>query len=219
MAQTPAEGQRALTAVERQRAAVERQRERQQQRAAVLADRDADPNGPMGRQRASMDRQTAKAEEFFALPWPASPPLPDQSPAIAGLFDCERMAPVELDPIVERSARDNSLTPELLRAVMRRESGFHPCAVSRAGAMGLMQLMPATAAALGVTDPFDPVENVRAGSRFLRELLERYGGNVGLALGAYNAGPGRVDRSGGIPPIAETRNYVRGILSDLGTGP
>lgn len=218
-AEPPPDTTRPQTAVERQRAAIERQRERQQQRAAALAEREADPNGPLERQRAAVERQRNKAGEFFALPWPDPPPMPVLTPAVAGLFDCERMAPVELNPIIERSARANALTPELVRAVMRRESGFHPCAVSRAGAMGLMQLMPATAEALGVNDPFDPEQNVQAGSRFLRQLLERYGGNLGLALGAYNAGPGRVDRSGGIPPIAETQSYVRNILTDLDTGP
>jgi soluble lytic murein transglycosylase-like protein len=84
--------------------------------------------------------------------------------------------------------------------------------------MGLMQLMPATAQALGVADPFDPAQSVEAGGRYLRQLLERYGGDLRLALGAYNAGPGRVDREGGVPRIAETEEYVRRVLGDLGAG-
>jgi soluble lytic murein transglycosylase-like protein len=81
--------------------------------------------------------------------------------------------------------------------------------------MGLMQLMPGTAAGLGVDDPFDPEENIAAGSRFLRQMLDRFGGDVGMALGAYNAGPGRVEAAGGIPQIPETKAYVEGILGRL----
>jgi soluble lytic murein transglycosylase-like protein len=161
-----------------------------------------------------VERQKSKAarqqgEGFFALPWPE----PQQPSAAA--FGCARLGGAELAALVERSARDHSLSPRLLRAVVRRESGFYPCAVSPAGAMGLMQLMPATAAAMGVTNPFDPAQNIAGGSRFLRQMLERYGGNLGLALGAYNAGPGRVDRIGGIPPIPETQEYVRRILGEI----
>lgn len=105
--------------------------------------------------------------------------------------------------------------PALLRAVIGQESGFRPCAVSRAGAQGLMQLMPGTAAGLNVSNPFDPQENVFAGSKFLRLLLDRYNGDLPKALGAYNAGPARVDAVGGIPPIAETQNYVNSIMRKI----
>lgn len=190
-----------VDSIERQRHALERQR------SALAA-----ATGP-DRQKAVVERQRAGAarqqgEGFFALPWP-------ERPRLAAAFGCVPLRGAELDALVERSARDHALAPGLLRAVVRRESGFQPCAVSRAGAMGLMQLMPATAAAMGVVDPFDPAENIAGGSRFLRQMLDRYGGNLGLALGAYNAGPGRVDRSGGIPPIRETQEYVRGILGEL----
>lgn len=130
-------------------------------------------------------------------------------------LDCSPLPSAQVDPIVERAARDNALAPGLLRAVILQESAFKPCAVSRSGAMGMMQLMPATAAGLGVSDPFDPQENISAGSRFLRSLLDRYAGDLPLALGAYNAGPARVDASGGIPPIQETQDYVRTILSRM----
>jgi soluble lytic murein transglycosylase-like protein len=103
----------------------------------------------------------------------------------------------------------------LLRAVIRRESAFQPCAVSRSGAMGLMQLMPGTAFDLGVENPFDAEQNIDGGSRLLKSLLDRYGGDLSLALGAYNAGPARVDAIKAIPPIKETQDYVKHILDRL----
>jgi soluble lytic murein transglycosylase-like protein len=107
------------------------------------------------------------------------------------------------------------LTPDLLRAVIEKESSYLPCAVSRTGAQGLMQLMPATAAELGLENPFDPRENVNAGARFLKQLLVKYEGNLPLALAAYNAGPSRVDATAGLPLIPETVNYVSEILGRL----
>src|SRR5262249_2885260 len=100
-------------------------------------------------------------------------------------------------------------------AVIDEESAARPCAVSYQGAEGLMQLMPATAEQFDVTDPFDPRQNIAAGTKFLKFLLNKYGNDVGLALGAYNAGPSRVDQEGGIPPIPETINYVGDILRKL----
>lgn|GEM_PF-3382822 len=103
----------------------------------------------------------------------------------------------------------------LVEAVARAESGLNPRAVSPAGALGLMQLTPGTARALGVTDPFDPVQNVEAGARYLRHLLDRFGGNLRLALAAYNAGPGAVRRHGGVPPYDETQAYIEKVLAVL----
>ena len=100
----------------------------------------------------------------------------------------------------------------MLINVMRQESGFRPCAVSEKGAIGLMQLMPATAEQLGVKDSFDPMENVDAGARFLRQLLTRYDGDVLKAVSAYNAGPARVDAVDGIPQIPETIDYIKRIF-------
>lgn len=115
--------------------------------------------------------------------------------------------------IVRAAAQRNEIDPALLTSVIGQESGFDPRAVSRAGAMGLMQLMPDTARSLGVKDPFDPAQNVEGGARMLRQLLDRYHGRVDFALAAYNAGAGAVDRYGGIPPYAETQHYVRNILA------
>jgi soluble lytic murein transglycosylase-like protein len=113
------------------------------------------------------------------------------------------------ESLIQHHARLNGIRTDLVRAVIQVESGFDPAALSPKGAMGLMQLMPATAAELGVGNPFNPSENVRAGVAYLRRLLDRYDNNETLALAAYNAGPGAVDRYGEtIPPYRETRNYV-----------
>jgi soluble lytic murein transglycosylase-like protein len=119
----------------------------------------------------------------------------------------------DLGALVEAAARRHSLDPELVRAVVVVESGFRPDAVSHKGAQGLMQLMPATARSLGVKDAFDPADNLDAGSRHLRALIDRYGGDVKRALAAYNAGEGAVARHGGIPPYPETRAYVAKVLA------
>lgn len=129
---------------------------------------------------------------------------------------CAALAAPELARMIDAAADANRVPSDLVREVARQESAFHPCAVSGKGAEGLMQLMPATQSALSVDDPFDPEESLMAGARLLRELLTRYNGSLPKALSAYNAGPSRVDRAGGIPAIAETRAYVAGILSRLG---
>ncbi|RWR05555.1 lytic transglycosylase domain-containing protein [Siminovitchia fortis] len=118
-------------------------------------------------------------------------------------------SPVE--QVINRAAETYRLPSKLIKAVIRHESNFNTRAVSRTGAAGLMQLMPATARGLGVTDIMDPEQNVMAGAKYLRNMLDKYKGNVKLALAAYNAGPGNVDKYGGIPPFKETQNYVRKV--------
>ena len=120
-----------------------------------------------------------------------------------------------LKPHIEQISKENNLDPKLVTAVIEQESGFNPNAVSKSGALGLMQLMPGTAQAMGVKDPLNPIENIQAGTRYLSSLLNRYQGNVALALSAYNAGPGNVEKFKGVPPFAETKKYVNGILNKL----
>jgi soluble lytic murein transglycosylase-like protein len=112
---------------------------------------------------------------------------------------------------IDAAAQKYGLDPALLRGLIRAESNFDPNAGSPAGAQGLCQLMPGTAAALGVTNVHDPAQNIDAGARFLRQQLDAFGGDVTKALAAYNAGPGAVRRYGGVPPYAETQNYVRQV--------
>jgi soluble lytic murein transglycosylase-like protein len=119
------------------------------------------------------------------------------------------------DRFIAEAAREYRLDPELIRAVMRAESAFNPMVVSRAGAQGLMQLMPALAEEMGVDDPFDPRQNIMGGARYLRSLLDRHRGNIPLSLASYNAGPTAVDRYKTIPPFRETRQYVKKITGFL----
>jgi soluble lytic murein transglycosylase-like protein len=148
-------------------------------------------------------RQPETSDNFFTLSWPS----------LGG--DCSPMTEPQIAPLIQQAAQKEGVTETLLRAVADRESGLRPCAVSSKGAMGLMQLMPGTAADLGVHDPFDPQESLMSGAHFLKQLLDRFGGDVSLALGAYNAGPARVEESGGVPQNPETIDYVKKILSKL----
>lgn len=123
-----------------------------------------------------------------------------------------------LESIFEKAAQTYGVDVELLKAMAKAESGFDPNATSKSGAMGIMQLMPGTAKGLGVTDAYDPEQNIMGGAKYIASLLEKYDGNVSYALAAYNAGSGNVDKYDGIPPFEETQNYVTKILGYLQNG-
>lgn len=220
--------ERQRSSIERQRAAVARQRgssplwpaaaipapAREPPPADNSPPREAAPENQagLGEKPGSIALQLQSVELQPRLVWP-EPPNP------ASVLDCAPLPVPVLGPLFERAAAAYRLDPSLLRAVARRESAFKPCAVSRAGAMGLMQLMPETAWSMGVEDPFDAEQSIFGGARFLRFLLDRFDNDLSLALSAYNAGPARVDRFGAIPPIPETQSYVAAILRALGKPP
>jgi soluble lytic murein transglycosylase-like protein len=170
----------------------------------------------LAQQRASVLKQVAgvmgksptPAASFFTVPW-VETPVPFDAPP------CDPLPVAELDKLVEQNSQQQGVKAELIRAVIAQESGARPCAVSGKGAQGMMQLMPATSQELGVKDPFDPGQNVEAGTKLLKQLLTKYNNDVSLSLAAYNAGEGRVDKDGGVPQIPETQNYVNKIESKL----
>jgi len=142
----------------------------------------------------------AEVDRFFDKPFSLQNSLPRNG-----------FTQAEIDEAIDKAATRHNVDPNLVRALVKVESNFNPNAISRKGAMGLMQLMPQTARRMNLTNPFNPEENIDAGVRHLKELLDSYGGDVRLSLAAYNAGMGAVARSSGIPHYAETRNYVRRI--------
>jgi len=186
------------------------------QRNAAAAMQDS-----LAKQREAVQKQLGPTGtgSFFVLPRAASLGPVTSSPAAPSFpslpVDCDPLPVPEVDSLVGETAEREGLSADLLRGVIRQESGFRPCVVSTKGAMGLMQLMPSTAEQFGIADPFNPASNLDGGARFLKQLLTRYGGDIPKALGAYNAGPSRVDAAGGVPAIPETMDYVRQILGGL----
>lgn len=167
-------------------------------------------------QRAAVVKQASAAgaagsetsHSFFTTPF---------LPGSQGSADCSPLPASQLEALAGRVAQKTGVEAPLVRAVIEQESGGRPCAVSGRGAEGLMQLMPSTAEQYGVEDAFDPEQNVEAGSKLLKSLLDRYRNDPSLALGAYNAGAARVDDAGGLPLIPETMDYVNAILTKLGS--
>ena len=171
-----------------------------------------------------IDLSAAEVAAFARVADPVEPPAADPSPGAAqpaGVAAGSDSAPeaaltsADLAQMLAKAGQSHNLDVDLLASVIKEESGGNPRAVSRAGARGLMQLMPATAASLGVQNSFQPQQNVSGGSAYLDEMLTRYGNNLALALAAYNAGPDAVDRYHGIPPYAETRAYVARVIHEF----
>ncbi len=163
---------------------------------------------PVGAQAtpASASSPTAFASSLqaaSAAPVTATPTTAGATSGAAAPFGAE----------IDAAAARNGVDPALLRGLIRQESNFNASATSPAGAMGLTQLMPATAAGLGVTNPSDPAQNIEGGAKYLKQQLDRFGGDVSKALAAYNAGPGAVQKYNGVPPYAETQNYVKNVMA------
>jgi soluble lytic murein transglycosylase-like protein len=167
----------------------------------------------LAQQRASVRTQALAAAKTAASPasFFTEPPLI----GLGVLAECDALPAEQLNGIITGAAQKEGVSFEVIKAVVEEESSGRPCAVSFRGAQGLMQLMPATAEQFNVGDAFDPKQNIEAGAQLLKLLLTKYDNNLTLALSAYNAGSGRVDQDGGIPPIPETLNYVADILRKL----
>ena len=167
----------------------------------------------IAKQKEAVRRQFLGARLFTGIPWVGGTATP-VTPLAQAPADCDPLGEAQMAPLIASAATTQKLRPELLRAVIRQESAFRPCAVSPKGAMGLMQIMPDTADEFQMADPFDPGENVQTGAKYLKQLLERFGGELPLALAAYNAGPARIEGKA-IPDIPETRAYVQQILKEV----
>ena len=169
------------------------------------------------RKQLASARQQAQSAGAWLLPLSDDRPIDglDEAPISAPPSPCDAIADDIAAPLIETAAKANEIQAPLLRAVIEEESAFRPCAVSSKGAQGLMQLMPDTAGSLGVKSTFDPQQNIEAGARYLKQLVDKYKGDLKLSLAAYNAGPAAVDAAGAIPDIPETRDYVEAILKKI----
>ncbi len=167
----------------------------------------------MAKQRAAMaiQREAVRKQAAMAAEWRGSA-LPGETGPDA---ECDPIAEPELTPLIASAATRHQLEPKLLHGVIDQESAGRPCALSPKGARGLMQLMPGTIDQFQVGDAFDPQQNIEAGATYLKQLLDKYKGDIKLALAAYNAGPTTVDQAGAIPEIKETRDYVDAILKKM----
>jgi soluble lytic murein transglycosylase-like protein len=176
------------------------------------------PPSAMEKQSAAVaaQRLAVKRQHDSVVPWMLATTRADAaSGGEAAAQDCDPIGDPELTPLIASAAQQHRVEPKLLRGVIEQESGFHACAVSAKGAMGLMQLMPAVVQNLNVDDAFDPKQNIEAGATYLRQLLDKYNDDIKLVLAAYNAGPNSVDLTGGIPDIKETRDYVEGVIKKM----
>jgi soluble lytic murein transglycosylase-like protein len=174
----------------------------------------------LGELQTMVAQMNAPAAPAPATAPAATAPTSSFAGALAAAQTSPSAAPVSgaggssaFDSEINAAAASNGIDPALLKGLVSQESGFNPSARSGAGAVGLTQLMPGTASALGVTNPLDPAQSLQGGAKYLREQLDRFGGDETLALAAYNAGPGAVQKYGGVPPYAETQNYVTSVMS------
>ena len=158
----------------------------------------------------TLTSQNVKAE--IVKPTTNTSSIEEQMAAVTYTSASKATEKSQLKDLISKISKKHGVDEKLVNAVIKQESGYNPKAKSSAGAQGLMQLMPATAKSLGVSDPYNPVQNVDGGVRYLKSMMEKYNGNVVLALAAYNAGPGNVDKYDGVPPFKETQNYVRNVL-------
>jgi soluble lytic murein transglycosylase-like protein len=193
----------AVSGVDAARQRIERSVGKQRIAVAAMSDSIAAQQRSVARQPRASDADFA---EFHAR---------IQSMAQEGTAQCNPLPADDVADLVETAAASTSVSAELIRSVMRQESAFMPCAVSAKGAMGLMQLTPGTAAQLGVNNAFDPEQNVLGGAKLLKQLMDRYGGDLSMTLSAYNAGTRQVDAVSGVPMIPETMDYVSRILARL----
>lgn len=162
--------------------------------------------------KESLDKQRASVQSQITA---IRVNMPQGNTMINSNFPCEPIAAPKMDKMITEAATKEHVEPALIREVARQESAFYPCAVSPKGAVGLMQLMPETQTTFAVRNPTDPQESISAGAKFLKQLLDRYQGDLSLALSAYNAGPTRVDQLQSVPQIPETMDYVATILGRL----